>query len=335
MVDERLAIETLRTLGTERGLERREAATHPPTGASVHEFGTQDTTRFCRSCSCPTQWMCFTCHKHLCAACIQNHAGTRNAQYVGHKGAPGMAPETPPEPHPCATVRVGGDRPPGPWRRVRAWLAGAFTAQLEPTVPFVQLSLDAQRRAVRTVQNKLGGEWWDEDDEADVRDAMILALAERLGTPDYLADSGEVHGIPGVAVDEWVFDYPTSLWVNGPLTRETAPRLPWCEGISSVELVARRSEGTIVHLVAADTACTCGSDVRATVHDVNCLTLLPSTADPEQRFRLGEAARHAMVAAWEAGKEERDRKTGEEHAAYVAEDHLFTKTGENVSDLPA
>jgi hypothetical protein len=106
MIDERPAIQALREKGTphalslaqeiERGWERHaaeEAASPttvpPPTDSLIHEYGTQDTARFCRQCHSPTQWMCFTCHKHLCSICVEEHAAAVNGQFVGHKGLRG------------------------------------------------------------------------------------------------------------------------------------------------------------------------------------------------------------------------------------------------------
>lgn len=347
MVDERHAIESLRSLGTARALAFAQEIEHgaarfaTPRGAApvgpAHEYGTQDDARFCRHCGYPTQWMCFTCHKHLCFTCIQDHNKTRTSQYVGHKGSHTM----PSECHDDDLVRSHATNPTDEqtkqprWKRWLARLTGVSTGTNEPTIPFDQLSPTARRRAALTVQDRLGGVWWDEDDEADVRDAMILALAEKLGTPDYLDGSGEVHGIPGVSIDEWLFDEPSSIWVNGSLTRENAPSLPWPDGIASITLAARTETGTTVQLIDAQPVCTCSTNEQAPGHDIDCLALLPAAVPPEQRWRLNNLMRHILEATWEAGRIERDSKTSIEHARYVAEDYLFTADGAVVSELPA
>lgn len=191
---------------------------------------------------------------------------------------------------------------------------------------FDELSDQAQERAVEVIREKLDGVWWDSADNEDVQDAIVYALAGKLGTPGRDAyGAADFPGVDGVSVDGWDVDRHQSLAVSGRLDRDNAPALPWADGLDHVELLGRRSNFTSVDTIECDPAdCTCPTDQPA--HDEDCPSLVEAT--DEQHRTLDQAVRDALSEAWSAGEAEAERKTGEQYAREKAADHQFTETGE-------
>lgn len=193
---------------------------------------------------------------------------------------------------------------------------------------FAELTDAAKERAIESIREKLGGAWWDSGDNDDVRAVMVYTLAEKLRTPGWdTFGVGDFPGVDGVQVDGWDIERHQALAVTGTLTRETAPALPWVDGIDHVALKGHRSDSTTVELVESDPDCTCSPDHYLQPHDPGCPTLADNPATAEQRATLEQAVRDALSAAWSDGEKEAEYKTGEEWARQVADTHEFTADG--------
>lgn len=70
--------------------------------------------------------------------------------------------------------------------------------------PFDELSEEAQAAAVKAVQEKLSGSWWDTSDTEDIGNTIAYAFAGELGTPG-VEDHGpaDFPGISGVTLEGW------------------------------------------------------------------------------------------------------------------------------------
>lgn len=162
--------------------------------------------------------------------------------------------------------------------------------------PFKVFTLDelepaARKRAIETVAEKLGGDWWDESNNESISDTIVYALAEAFKTPGWdTFGAGDFPGIPGVKLDGWDLDRGDSLTLSGTLTRENAPALPWDDTVEEVHLAATRWNGTSVGVVTVDDRT--DVDVRA----------------------IDEAVRDAIEAAKRAGREEMAYMSSEEYA---------------------
>lgn len=193
---------------------------------------------------------------------------------------------------------------------------------------FSELTPAAQQRAVREVRALLAAAWWTAGDDHDIHDAIVIALAEALGTPHYLEASGVVTGIPRVALSGWDLAGPGWIALRGPLDRDNAPRLPWPDDIAVIQLVAN-DRGTGVHLV--------NSRIDATGErhpgprdpaDRKALDEPQPSSPTVEHVRLTVAVDAAVYAALQGGDAEYHHKTGDERARYVAEDHYFTENGD-------
>lgn len=158
---------------------------------------------------------------------------------------------------------------------------------------FDELDEPTQEKAVANIAEKLGGDWWDEHDNNDIRDVMVWTLAEQFGAPGHL-DYGvsDYPGIPGITIVGWDLDRGQSLTLSGTITRENAPKLPWVDGLDAIEVEAKR--------------------------DHNTYTRVSDTLTCEQVDALGanmvQAVRDSVSAAWKAGYGEMGYKSSEEHA---------------------
>lgn len=193
---------------------------------------------------------------------------------------------------------------------------------------FDELTDAAKERAIEAIREKLGSDWWDSADNDGVEATMVSTLAENLRTPGWDTHGvGDFPGIDGVQVDGWDIGRHQALAVSGTLTRETAPGLPWVDGIDHIALKGYRSDSTTVDLVEADPDCTCSPDHYLDPHDAGCPALADNPATAEQRVTLEEAVRDVLSGAWSAGEKEAEYKTGEERAREVADNHEFTEDG--------
>lgn len=161
---------------------------------------------------------------------------------------------------------------------------------------FDELSEDAQGEALKAVSDKLGGDWWDSNDNDDIREVMTYALAAQLGTPGHENyGCGDFPGIPGIKLDGWDLDRGQRIDVRGIFTPENAPNLPWKHGIAHVVMRPNRHVEIDVH---ADDE-TLYVNVAATAAAVTAME---------------QAIREALAAAWQAGEKEAEYKSSEEAA---------------------
>jgi hypothetical protein len=157
-----------------------------------------------------------------------------------------------------------------------------------------ELSDEAQERAVRDVAEKLMGDWWDSDDADRITEIIVFTLANEFGTPGHGEyGEGDYPGIPNVKVTGWDLDRGQSVEITGSVTRENAPRLPWVDGIESVQLTSR-GPGPDFEVIFAD--------------GVESSDLGQPTTDMEQ------AVRDAIHAAWKSGRSELDYRDSAEYA---------------------
>jgi len=158
-----------------------------------------------------------------------------------------------------------------------------------------ELEPAAQERAVETVREKLGGDWWDSHNIEAVGEVMVYTFAEKIGTPGREEwGVADFPGIDGIKLDGWDLDRGQTILFSGTLTRENAPALPWLDGIVSVELNARR-DYVDVDVIESD-----DPEVRNTTR--------------EESRAMREAVETAMHAAWIAGEAEAEYITSAENA---------------------
>lgn len=194
---------------------------------------------------------------------------------------------------------------------------------------FDELSEPAQARAIEVLRENLAGPWWDGEDIDTVQDAIVHALAQKLGTVGASRHGpADFAGITGVRLDGWDLERQHSIAVSGILDRDNAAALPWVDGLDHVELSGHRSHSTEVTVQDATAECTCSADHYLLPHDDDCPSLGPSPVTADQRDALEDAVRDALSAAWTAGEREAEYRTGEERARAVATNYQFTEDGE-------
>lgn len=115
--------------------------------------------------------------------------------------------------------------------RVRSWLDRSVVADdddaAEPAFTFIQLSADAQTRALDEVMNSRFGQWQCDSDGESVRESIVYGLAGAIKAPGWDAyGEGDFPGIKGIALSDWDLDR-TEIEFDGALTPESAPGLPW------------------------------------------------------------------------------------------------------------
>lgn len=164
-----------------------------------------------------------------------------------------------------------------------------------------ELEPDAKEKAVEAVAEKLGGDWWDQNDIDDISNAIVWSLANKLGTPGHEKfGDADFPGIPGVTVPEWDADRGT-IQARGTLTRENAPALPWTDEMIQVELQhPGHYRGTYVY-------------VESDVEELD-LSFADRAALVTRREAMQEAVEKALNAALTAGQEEIEYKTSTEYA---------------------
>lgn len=113
---------------------------------------------------------------------------------------------------------------------------------------FAELGEAAQAKAVEIIAEKLGGDWWDQNNTDTVGEAIRYEFAAKLGLPDAVEyGPGDFPGIPGITLDSWDVDRG-SIGFSGQLTRENAPALNWPTAVESVRLNDTRWNGTTVDI---------------------------------------------------------------------------------------
>lgn len=113
------------------------------------------------------------------------------------------------------------------------------TEHIRFSYTFDELSDEAKLKAVENIAEKLGGDWWDEDDNDAVREVMHFTLAEKLKSPDWdKFGPGDFPGIHGVSIEGFRVGWGPYVQVAGELDRDNAPGLPWHAHAEAVELTA-------------------------------------------------------------------------------------------------
>ncbi|ORT46477.1 hypothetical protein KBI5_25055 [Frankia sp. KB5] len=106
---------------------------------------------------------------------------------------------------------------------------------------FDELGDEAKERAIREITERLLGPWWDQHDNDRLQETIVYTLAQELKTPGWdTYGCGDFPGISGVEFTSWsIGSYDDQVTLNGRLTRENAPALPWTDQISAVQLGER------------------------------------------------------------------------------------------------
>lgn len=170
-----------------------------------------------------------------------------------------------------------------------------------------ELQPDAREAAIDGIRELLGGDWWDSGDIDDITSVMTYTIANKFGTPGH-GDFGvgDFPGIPDVKLNGWDLDRADYVNLDGYLTRENAPALPWVDGIIEVALKSRRDH-TSIEVEFDDTL---------TADDIQL-------ADDA----MTSAIRDAMHEALRDGRAEMEYKTGPVWAAEVGADREFYDDG--------
>ncbi len=233
------------------------------------------------------------------------------------------------------------------------------TEHIRVSYTYDELSDTAKAKAVEEVASRFAGQWWDENDNDDVRDVMRFAFGEKLKTPgwdiygpgDFTTDAFKVAGFQ--------VGYAPFVAFEGTLNRENAPGLPWHDHAENITLSApHRTDATRVEVNRVDAlpfVCTgCGQTASVSYgydgtaypvherregglaypdhdtdadHEAWLLEGLPSYTSA--LGELGEAVEKAVRAALEAGEKEYEYKTGEDYARDYIEhnDQEFNEDG--------
>jgi hypothetical protein len=103
---------------------------------------------------------------------------------------------------------------------------------------FDDLGDEAKERAIREITERLLGPWWDQHDNDRLLETIVYTLAQELKTPGWdVYGCGDFPGISGVGFTSWsIGSYDDQVTLNGRLTPENAPALPWTGDISAVHL---------------------------------------------------------------------------------------------------
>jgi hypothetical protein len=146
---------------------------------------------------------------------------------------------------------------------------------------FVQLSPPAASHALAQVQQALPGSWWDHHDTDGLVEVITQRLARELGH-----DNGRHADHSGVDVTCWDVDTGGHLTIWAVLDASNAPALPW--------------NGAHLRRVSVS-----GPPFTVATDPDPAPAPAPAPAQPDQ---LSDAALAAMVAAWQAGHTERNRR---------------------------
>jgi hypothetical protein len=182
-----------------------------------------------------------------------------------------------------------------------------------------ELEPAAREKAIEDMAARLGGEWWDQDDNDDIRDVMVYMLAGQLRSPGWdKYGAGDFPGINGVTMASWDLDRGQSLGLRGVLTRENAPALPWAAGVTQVELSTNWG-GTTIDVEWDEDALDPDQQQDLTVVREQC---------QQQAVRVEEAVEAAIEAALAAGIKEAEYKGSAEYA----EEHIEANGHEFLAD---
>ncbi len=177
-----------------------------------------------------------------------------------------------------------------------------------------ELDPQVREKAVENVRNLLGGAWWDQSDDDDLARVIVYTLAEKFGTAGWdTSGVGDFPGIPGIKLDGWDMQRGQYIVLNGRLTRDNAPALPWVTGLGAVDLEAQRDH-TYLSVENEDPECICPSALWAQGHQDCCPGAADNPATEDERAALIQAVREAMADAWKAAYAEMEYKTSTEYA---------------------
>lgn len=132
------------------------------------------------------------------------------------------------------------------------------TAHTRYSWKYTELTDEAKLKAVETIAGKLGGDWWDNHDTNRVGDTIRWELGRTLKSPGWDTMGQEEFSLSGIQLNGWDVDRGSHVAVEGTLTRESAPGLPWADGVAEVQLTATRY-GTTVDVEEGDVYFTCGT----------------------------------------------------------------------------
>lgn len=158
-----------------------------------------------------------------------------------------------------------------------------------------ELPDEAKGKAVQQISEKLTGPWWDSHDDEALAEVMMWALAHELRTPGVSNyGPGDFPGIDGIKLAGYDMGRGQMLTYKGHLTRDTAPALPWADGIDSVALSHPDYTRTVeANIAPADD----GPEVPGDAIDA-----------------IVQATRDAIYTAWKAGRDEHEHMHSEEYA---------------------
>jgi hypothetical protein len=102
---------------------------------------------------------------------------------------------------------------------------------------FRELTREAQNHAVAALMEARAGKGWTDAEARDIVTTMMCDLQAHLRSPGWTGDGYE---IPGVTLTAWRTEHQPFIALDGVLTRDTAPALPWPDDdrISAVELAS-------------------------------------------------------------------------------------------------
>jgi len=168
-------------------------------------------------------------------------------------------------------------------------------------------SVNPSRRetAIENVRDRRAGQWGDSHDIESMNETIVWGLAEALKSPEWDEHGpSDFPGIDGVELQGWDLERGQCVLLDGHLTRENAPALPWAAGIDSVTLEARRDHTTVWLVMDEPTEDEHGEEV-------------PNPAAEDQIDAMREAVKAAMHTGWKLGYDELEYQSSDE---YLIED---------------
>lgn len=117
-----------------------------------------------------------------------------------------------------------------------------------------ELDPEARLAAIWNVRHQLTGPWWGETDIESIAEEIVYGIANQLASPGWNTfGAGDFPGIDGVQLVGWDVERDLSAQLDGTLTRENAPALPWIDEIHAVRLSsAPRGGHTFIEVVVED-----------------------------------------------------------------------------------
>lgn len=156
--------------------------------------------------------------------------------------------------------------------------------------------------------------WEDGANRESVGEVIAFKFGEKVGDPAQAQyGPGDYPGVPGVQLTAWELERGAFVALDGTLTRENAPALPWNDWIEEVRLLSASRMGTVISVEESDTTPYHGSPE---------LTVLLAAMEEAVQDALGEAL--------SAGQKEAEYRAGEENLLELAEanEWLFTEHGD-------